>query len=899
MEKRMILGNISLTPKLSQLNKRPSASEFFNSTVLQEYTRATNVRLRLLRTKTLLGHLVAVSRQDPTVTRRYFYSIKDISIGGRCRCNGHADTCDITDPEDSYKLICRFNITHVVITASTAAPDLSKKQGVSQRATFPTLSANTAYFIFLFVKTACNCFGHSEQCVYNSTVDEMKLSPDIHGKVEGGGVCQNCRDNTEACQCSYFYATGNCAEGSGQYECRKEFQPPNCDSCSFGHNDYPNCKPCDCHPNGTVDSHCEAEGEQRPSQYNYAGKFCDKCREGFYNFPECLPCKCDAAGAQTDICDPETGCSCDQKGTVAEICEKNLGKCLCAEGYEGDRCDAAQILSSKTYNDNQWHHVEAVRLGRDGVLKVDASEQGGAVSDRLYVGGYPGEHKLPDVSNTGFDGCVDNVQIMSISVDLSKNINALDVVPGCPEESPDYDRLSGVSATDNTFQLILRSNTTHPHGLILFASDGTENAISLRMENGILIFKTGESELKSKPVTFEDEEEIDYHLTPLSSLTTPPSSPTTPTVLPSQAPTPVGLCALPVSPPKDPNVTYGSGHQFGTTNGSRIEYPSFAPKLKSKFDVSLQFKTISQYGTILYAANELHTEYVRFGFSGSAQPALLESSKTYNDGEWHELWLKQDGLDGELIIDSKSVTQGRAGGNKSTISLTDTVYIGGLDPKLHEQVLGNIMDSSTFFEGCLRNFRMHSRPIKNAKNPSQSFGVIPCSDRVERDTYFSVEGRYVKRANKFRVLNEFDVKLDFKSRSPSGFMLGVFSQNKEDFLSLQMKNGKIKFSVENVNGIISTSFEPPEPHFFCNSEWHSLPAVKAKNVVSLSVNKVFVEPGIGIGGSFRTDVKDPLYVGSHPDAQKLFEENRLETTETFIGCIRDRDIHSNGKQEEH
>lgn len=30
-----------------------------------------------------------------------------MSIGGRCRCNGHADLCDITDPADSYKLICR------------------------------------------------------------------------------------------------------------------------------------------------------------------------------------------------------------------------------------------------------------------------------------------------------------------------------------------------------------------------------------------------------------------------------------------------------------------------------------------------------------------------------------------------------------------------------------------------------------------------------------------------------------------------------------------------------------------------------------------------------------------------------------------------------------------------
>ena len=55
---------------VSLLNERPSAKNFFNSTVLQEFTRATNVRLRFLRTKTLLGHLMSVARQDPTVTRR-------------------------------------------------------------------------------------------------------------------------------------------------------------------------------------------------------------------------------------------------------------------------------------------------------------------------------------------------------------------------------------------------------------------------------------------------------------------------------------------------------------------------------------------------------------------------------------------------------------------------------------------------------------------------------------------------------------------------------------------------------------------------------------------------------------------------------------------------------------
>lgn len=36
---------------------------------------------------------------------QYFYSIKDISIGGRCRCNGHADVC-VSRADDPYKLKC-------------------------------------------------------------------------------------------------------------------------------------------------------------------------------------------------------------------------------------------------------------------------------------------------------------------------------------------------------------------------------------------------------------------------------------------------------------------------------------------------------------------------------------------------------------------------------------------------------------------------------------------------------------------------------------------------------------------------------------------------------------------------------------------------------------------------
>lgn len=60
-----------------------------------------------------------------------------------------------------------------------------------------------------------------------------------------------------ACDCDYHYSTGNCAESTGQCECRKEFQSPHCDSCSYGYYDYPDCKPCICNLNGTDGDYCE------------------------------------------------------------------------------------------------------------------------------------------------------------------------------------------------------------------------------------------------------------------------------------------------------------------------------------------------------------------------------------------------------------------------------------------------------------------------------------------------------------------------------------------------------------------------------------------------------------------------------------------------------------------
>ena len=44
--------------------------------------------------------------------------------------------------------------------------------------------------------TECQCYGHADSCIYDENVAAAGGSIDMTGQLSGGGVCQNCRDNT-------------------------------------------------------------------------------------------------------------------------------------------------------------------------------------------------------------------------------------------------------------------------------------------------------------------------------------------------------------------------------------------------------------------------------------------------------------------------------------------------------------------------------------------------------------------------------------------------------------------------------------------------------------------------------------------------------------------------------
>lgn len=55
-----------------------------------------------------------------------------------------------------------------------------------------------------------------------------------------------------------------------------------------------------------------------------------------------------------------------------------------------------------------------------------------AVTEYMYFGGYPGQHKFMQVTNRGFEGCLDEIYLGDDLVDLRTAVDMRETVAGCP-----------------------------------------------------------------------------------------------------------------------------------------------------------------------------------------------------------------------------------------------------------------------------------------------------------------------------------------------------------------------------------------------------------------------------------------------------------------------------------
>lgn len=280
-------GNVAF----STLEGRPSAYNFDQSPVLQDWVTATDVLISLDRLNTFGDEVF----NDAKVLRSYFYAISDFTVGGRCKCNGHASEC-VAGASGKLECVCEHHTAGV--DCQLCAPFHQDRPWA--RATGD--SANEC--------VKCNCSGRAEACVFDG---------EQYRSTGSGGRCVGCRDHTagphcERCQHNYYRASAlepckdcNCnplgsvslqCDADGACVCREHVTGLKCDACEPGFHSLSaaGCRECQCDPRGRVGI-CSAEDGRCHCKTNAEGHNCDRCRPGTYNLQEedregCQPCFC-------------------------------------------------------------------------------------------------------------------------------------------------------------------------------------------------------------------------------------------------------------------------------------------------------------------------------------------------------------------------------------------------------------------------------------------------------------------------------------------------------------------------------------------------------------------------------------------------------------------------------
>ena len=90
------------------LANRPGRNEIERLPQLQDWIRAYSLKFELDRLNTFGDNLFG----DPNVLRSYYYAIIDLTVVGKCLCNGHASVCEAKNGQN-YVCECEHNTTGV------------------------------------------------------------------------------------------------------------------------------------------------------------------------------------------------------------------------------------------------------------------------------------------------------------------------------------------------------------------------------------------------------------------------------------------------------------------------------------------------------------------------------------------------------------------------------------------------------------------------------------------------------------------------------------------------------------------------------------------------------------------------------------------------------------------
>uniref|UniRef100_A0A1A7X3X2 Laminin, gamma 3 n=1 Tax=Iconisemion striatum TaxID=60296 RepID=A0A1A7X3X2_9TELE len=399
-------GNVAF----STLEGRPSAYNFDQSLALQGWVTATDLLISLDRLNTFGDEFF----KDAKVLRSYFYAISDFSVGGRCKCNGHASEC-VEGEQGGLVCVCQHH---------TVGADCQRCHPFYQDRPWARATGDSANECL-----RCNCSGRSEECV---------LDLEQYRGTGSGGRCVNCRDNTDGshcercldnhirkvpeepcvpCNCNINGSVSLQCDVEGRCLCRVGVTGEKCDTCQAGfHSLGPGgCRPCDCDPRGSVD-YCSSLDGRCYCKPHVEGQSCNRCKPGFFNLQQenlagCQPCFCSGHSLACSSSDRYAAVSItsdfieDQDGWLGEfsggleypllwkegevyllpLSDEDTGYYKAPEKFLGHRVNSYGQLLSITFTSEAPEllpdHVTLILQGSGITLSAELSSQAGLSHD--------------------------------------------------------------------------------------------------------------------------------------------------------------------------------------------------------------------------------------------------------------------------------------------------------------------------------------------------------------------------------------------------------------------------------------------------------------------------------------------------------------------------------------
>ncbi|KAL3871372.1 hypothetical protein ACJMK2_039377 [Sinanodonta woodiana] len=338
----------------STLEGRPSSTNFENSLVLQEWVTATQIKIVLTRMNTFGDEIFG----DPRVLRSYFFSVTDIAVGARCKCNGHGGECyEQLDQNLDRELVCHCE-------HNTHGKNCEECKPFYNDRPWGRASENDAHEC-----QPCDCKGMSEECYF----DEELFRQTGHG-----GHCKNCRNNTDG---------------------------PHCERCKVNHYVdavHKQCVPCGCDPIGSENLQCDTRG-QCPCKPGVTGQRCSQCQDNYYDFG---PYGC-----------RECGCLEDGSLNNQPYCNPVAGMCTCKEHVEGQDCDRCKPGYFSLDRNNPYGCISCFCYGHSSICNSASGYYTHAITTDFETGKqrWTAEDRSNNAVETQYNGILQNLGVSAPS----------------------------------------------------------------------------------------------------------------------------------------------------------------------------------------------------------------------------------------------------------------------------------------------------------------------------------------------------------------------------------------------------------------------------------------------------------------------------------------------------